>query len=470
MKGFDELYQKAGRIAEVILNGIRDRKNTVIVSHLDADGITSASIIARAISRRKGRYLIRITSDLNRNFLQSLKEAQYDFHILCDLGAGMANELDDILGENWVGLDHHQIPPQEKPLECVLNAWQFDIDGGVEICSGGMAYIVSRNMDEANRNLAWMAVISALADRQDQGEKHSLAGLNKQIVEDAVQDGAVKVDTSLLLYGRDSKPIHEAIADSSTPYIPGLTGNRARCLALLSSTGLTLKEDGAWRTISSLSDEEIKSVIETIIPHIDPNLETTEKIEQLVGTIYILENEDERSSLRDAREFATLLNACGRTANSGIGVKILFGDRGKSLSEGQGVLREYRQKLNLCIQSILGDASRVVNGKQMAVISGNSLVKEEMVGAVASILGGISRFEGKIILIGTTTETDEVKFSLRLGRLIGTSMNLGRIAAETARLCDGVGGGHKAAAGARIPVTQMENFIQLVSKRLEEAR
>ena len=88
----------------------------------------------------------------------------------------MQKTLDENLGDNWIVLDHHQIPDEEMDNPNVINAWKYGIDGGVEICAGGMAYLAAMALDEKNSDLSAIAVVSALGDRQDQGERKSFTG------------------------------------------------------------------------------------------------------------------------------------------------------------------------------------------------------------------------------------------------------------------------------------------------------
>lgn len=380
-KDTEQLYRKAGRIAEIILFQIRECKNINIISHFDVDGIVSASLMAKSVTRRKGQYTVRITSDLNRSFLQTLPNN--DFHVVCDLGSRMADKLNYLLGSSWIALDHHEIRPEERSLEHILNPWQFDIDGGVEICSGGIAYLVASKMDESNKDLAWMAVVSALGDKQDQGRNHSLIGLNRTIVDDAIHSGRLRVDSG-------------------------------------------------------------------------PRM------------LYFLENE--QHSLREAREFAALLDACGRSNKSEVGVRLLLGDRGNAFVEGQAILKLFKGTLDMHVQSILSDPSRVTSLGRMIVISGKSLFNEEMLGAVATRLMGSTKFEDKILLLGTETQTEEVKFVLRLGKSIKIPLNLGRLVVEAAGLCGGIGGGQNVSANARIPIARANKFIRLIQNELGESK
>ena len=51
----------------------------------------------------------------------------------------------------------------------------------------------------------------------------------------------VEIDLDLLLVGRETRPLLDALAFTSQPFIEGLTWNRDTCLSLLNSSGIPLK-------------------------------------------------------------------------------------------------------------------------------------------------------------------------------------------------------------------------------------
>ncbi len=466
MNRFDELEKRAGEIGSRLVQLIKDGKTILVVGHLDADGITSSSVIGKAIQRKKGRFIIRIYGEMTREILEELREGEYDFHIFCELGAGMVKEIEDVLGEKWLILDHHQIPPEEMSLKHILNAWQFGFDGGREISAAGVAYFVAKAVDEKNVDLSWLPVVAMVADRQDQGEKRSVFGLNRKILDDAVKAGVVKVGVDLLLYGRETKPVHEALASTTTPFIPGLSGNRDVCLATLASTGLQLKQNGRWRTLSEFTDDEKKKVVESVIPYLFQTETASDAVNSLIGEVYTLEKEDEHSSLRDAREFGTLLNACGRMKQSGVGVSICLADRSQALQDGERVLSDYRRILSRMIQVILEDESRVVEKEGFNMVVGDGLVDEDLLGSLTSILSGVAKFETKVLLARTAT-AGHYKFSLRRPPGVDSSLNLGLIIQELSPVYGGAGGGHEAAAGCKIPMSQLKVFLKALDGRLQ---
>ena len=176
------LDQSLSNFKDKISDCIKSKKSISVTTHIDCDGITSGSIITKALIRAGANCTVSTSKEMNKKVIEKLKEDQRDFHVITDLGGGgFASDLDEILGENWVVLDHHQIPQEEFDNERVINAWKYGIDGGTQISAGGMAYLAANAIDDVNSDLAWISVVSALGDRQDQGEKKSFTGKNLEI-------------------------------------------------------------------------------------------------------------------------------------------------------------------------------------------------------------------------------------------------------------------------------------------------
>jgi single-stranded-DNA-specific exonuclease len=437
---------------------IKSGKNISVITHLDCDGITSGSIVTKSLIRSGAKCTVRTVNEFNKNLVDRMKNDSREFHIITDLGGGFAKELDSGLDDNWIVVDHHQIPEEEFDNERVINAWKYDIDGGVEVSAGGMAYLVSNALHKENTDLAWIAVVAALGDRQDQGEKKSFSGINLDIASVAKKNGQVEIDLDILLVGRETRPLPDALAFTSHPFIEGLTWNRDACLSLLNSSGIKLKDGSRWRVPAELTEDEKRTLLQTI-SKFTTSKNATEIMNELVGYTYTLSGEDKRSFLRDAREFSTMLNSCGRIRKAGVGIAVCMGDRTKMLEEGESILLEYRTLLRTYMNTLSSERWRVVDNGKYVMVDGEGLVSENMTGAVSSLLGGSQKNTGKIIILRTNGEDGTIKFSSRKSTGCKSEVNLGLLMRSCATKVSGVGGGHNAAAGARITKDKLDEFL-----------
>ncbi|MEO9319400.1 MAG: DHH family phosphoesterase [Nitrososphaera sp.] len=447
-----------------------------ILTHLDADGIGAGSILASSLARLGAKFCVRIASDMNANLLASIKNESHDFVIVTDLGGGWSGEIRNAFSGNCLIFDHHQISEEEKLTDdenMIFNPWKVDIDGSVEISSGGLCYLVATRLDQINRDLSPLAIVTAVADRQDQGEKRSLLGINEEILKQAQSSGLVNADLDILVAGRETRPCHESLAYTSFPYIHGLTWHPDACYNLLTKAGIKLRDGSRWRTPSELSQEEKSAFIDAIARHIGVSgAEAGGIINELIGRVYTLNNEDARTQLRDAREFGTLLNACGRIGKAGVGVAVCLGDRNNMLSEAERASQSYRSTLKSYLTAIFADKWRITDSPDQVFVHGDGLVASDMLGAVSSVLSGSALMAGKLIFLRTVSSDDPeyFKFSCRKGGSNAPRVNLGLIMRHCAARAGGTGGGHPAAAGCRIPSNSVAEFSKLVRESIGDSR
>jgi len=327
-----------------------------------------------------------------------------------------------------------------------------------------VCYLISKAYAERS---AFLAVVGAIGDKQDTGPRRILTGMNSKILESyGESSNGIESKYDLLFWARETKPIHESISNTLTVYIPGLTGNKDACLASLRSAGIDLRAGSRWKTISELGEDEKRKLLEAIVPHLSG---TTYTVEDLVGNVYSLNSKDEYSMIRDARDFATLLSVCGRSAKAGAALSLSLGDEQSLAMEAEQILSEYRTELVKSVQFLLSSEDRISERGDYALIVGDGIVGERMTGAVCQILSSYSRFKQKVVFVRTTTQDGDVKISARRGK-DRTGYDLGSLVAKVAIETRGVGGGHRDAAGARFSIAKQQEFQQVVDGLFQSRR
>lgn len=85
-----EAFRKeADRCAEEI----RKHRSVHIVSHIDADGLTSAGIICTALERGNFEYTTRFVKQLDEKALDTIADENHEFVVFTDLGSGMCEQI-----------------------------------------------------------------------------------------------------------------------------------------------------------------------------------------------------------------------------------------------------------------------------------------------------------------------------------------------------------------------------------------
>jgi len=465
------------QIAAKVLKEYKKETPIRVVSHLDADGLSSAGIVGQALLRFGVPFKIRIEKSLDEKIVKELSSEKSSLTIFADMGSAYHNLLNQFLNEtHLIILDHHQ--PQDSDLSesTQVNPITWGFDGGSEISAAGVSYLFAKALDKDNIDLSYLAVIGALGDAQDKNSKRELIGLNEIIMVDAINANYLKVDRDLTFFGRETRPIHKALASTTDPYIPGLSGEESNCYSFLKSLKIDLEKGSRWKTLVDLTIEEKQRILTELVKLLTSKNTPSTIISSLIGNVYTLIRERDNTPLRDAREFATILNACGRMNKSGLGVAVAMGNREQQYIETIETYGNYRKTLAKHIEWVLETEGVISEKQSIYIIDGRdeisvnrvNEISDRVIGAVSSILITSGPFPTiKPIIALSRINDDLIKVSSRASReAVNKGVNLGQILYEASEACQGIGGGHDIAAGATVPKEELDRFLKLVNDQI----
>ncbi len=438
-------------------------RRALLVSHYDADGLASASVLLRALAELGFAVHLVVLEQLTASSLARLQSLarNYPLVILSDMGSGSLGELSK-LGASVVVLDHHL--PQGEGDVVEVNPHRCGIDGSREVSSSGLAYLLARELlgDEAVE-AAPLAVVGALGDRQDVGERFRLVGVNRRIVREAVEAGLLEERMGLRIFGGSARPIVRALAYTTDPYLPGITGDEAGALSFLRGIGIEPAPGGQQRTLGDLSKEELKRLASELVKLLLRAGYSAREAERVYGATYTILSEQPDSPLRDAREYAQLLNACGRVGSFEVAIALGLGVRGEMVLRALNVAGQYRSLLARALRSVREEGLMRDEGRiALADLRGRDFVSDRLSGAIASLL--LPYVRGEKLLVVAVDSPDGVKVSVRRGD--GPPVPVGELLSRTARLVGGVGGGHERAGGATVPAGRFEEFLSALKREL----
>jgi len=465
-KQITDFLDSASQAAKTILETVKENGVIHVFSHLDADGLAAAGIIGRALFRLDARFRIRITQWINDKAIEETLSEKPQLIVFTDLGSGYIDLLNEKLSEfKIVILDHHQVSGEKTANIVHVNPHLHEIDGARDISGSGVTYFAAKAMDKANIDSAPIAVVGALGDMQDKYDQRMLGGLNEKIVEDAKGTGLLTVEKDLIFFGRETRPIHRILASTTNPFIPGISGEEDKSLAFLVSLDIKPKHGDKWRALRDLSEEEKKRLCSALADYLlSKGLHY--EVSNLIGHVYILNREEPWTPLRDAREFSVLLNGTGRMDKPSLGVAVCMGDRGSALEEANKVLREYRRTLGKYLGWVMEKPERTEELENIYVVHGEDFLEDKIVGAISSILSSsLPNPEKPLIMYANVKEEETAKFSARTVDMVThKGVNLGQVMQVAAEKFQGKGGGHNIAAGAQVPIKNINLFIKLVDE------
>jgi single-stranded-DNA-specific exonuclease len=450
-----ELDEHAAACAE----RLRAADSVLLASHIDADGLTSAAIAAQALERARIPFEVVFENQLDADAIADIAATDFETVLFTDFGSGQLDTITDhATGEfTPVVCDHHQ--PADAETKFHLNPLLVGLDGASELSGAGAAYVLARALGGAeNRDLAALAVVGAVGDMQNSGGE--LVGANRAIVAEGVEAGVLSETTDLALYGKQTRPLPKLLEYAHDVRIPGISGSESGAVGFL--TDLDIAVDGAdgWRRWVDLTADERQTVASALLQRAVSRGVPAARIDDLVGTTYTLTAEAAGTELRDASEFATLLNATARYDRADVGLAVCLGDRGESLDAARRLLTNHRKNLAQGLDWVKREG--VTQGEHVQWFDAGERIRETIVGIVAGMAMGTDGVRDDRPVIAFAAKNDaESKVSARgTHGLVRAGLDLAAVMGQAARMFGGDGGGHDIAAGATIPDGREEAFIE----------
>lgn len=442
---------------------LEGKQSVHVMSHLDADGLTSTAILLTALERAGISYALDVVQNVDEAAIQTLNRSDESAVIFVDIGSGQLDLIvRDLRAKEVLILDHHEPACEELPESIIqANPHVFGLDGSAGISGAGVTYLFARELDEQNRDLAHLAIVGAIGDVQERDGFHQL---NRLIHKEAEESGKLRTERGLTMYGAQTKPLTRVLAYNRDLELEGITGSLPAALSFLVSLGIEPISAGRERRLSDLSVEERQRLTSALLmkrSHLpDPA--------KIIGNTYTLVDEEEGTPFRCARELATLLNACGRMDAAVVGIRACMGDR-EMKRRALELESEYKRALSDAIRWYEGmrDTGQIESGK-LIIIDGRDVVQASIIGTLASIVSHMDLTpRGALILSLARVENGDVKVSLRVKG--DTELDLRALMHEIALAVGGAAGGHLNAAGALVPREHEERFLEEAERILRGA-
>ncbi len=442
------------------------KKETIrLVSHIDADGISSCSLFVKFLNNQNMKYSVSTVQNLTKDVLLSLAKEPYKCFVFTDLASGMLIDISIMLkGRKVFILDHHQPEVQKPDFDdiTIVNPHFAGIDGGKEISGAGVVYMFAREIDKGMEEFAHVALIGAIGDSQ---ENNGFLRLNNQILETSIAKNKIEVKRGLRLFGAQTRPLHKVLEYCTDPYIPGVSGSESGAIQFLQQIGVQPKNGSSWKKVCHLSNTEMQNLVTGII---------LQRIgesnpEDVLGNTYILKEEEDESPTKEAKEFATLLNACGRMGKASLGIGACLGDQ-KIKEKAIKSMDEYKKEI-INVMKWYYDNKRsnyVIENEGYLILNARDQIMPTLIGTLASMISksnGIKK--GTLILSMAQILDGNTKVSLRMAgrneyidlKSVMEGMVKGIAGCEV--------GGHQNAAGALIPTPKEDEFLEIAKNALE---
>ncbi|MEA2003446.1 MAG: DHH family phosphoesterase [archaeon] len=444
----EKLESLAAKVSEPIS---RETGKIHVVSHFDADGICAGSIAYHGLKLLGKDFDIEFVKQLEEDELKRISESSADLFLFTDLGSGQLDNIRKYIPDKVIVIsDHHEPHGDAWDNLYHLNCHLAGFDGKDEISGAGVTYFLMKHMTDKVSSMIYLALVGAAGDVQK--KDGVFKSVNNHLLDEALKIDAITVKKGLRLFGRSTRPLHRALRYANEIDLP-FADDESKCIQFLSNLGIPMKNgSNDWITLSDLTCEQEKKLATAIIM----NSDVTSNKNNIVGNVFIIPTKHE------IREFATMLNSCGRMGKSIEGLKLCLG----MIDDIEHIQKAYRRKIASYLNLVKKNDSMIRKTEYVSYIIARDKIEDNFIGTILSILSN-SFFDTKISF-AFANSYNGVKVSSRADRSLEGKINLKEIVSKVVEVTGGEGGGHSLASGAKIPSGSEELFISEVEKHVCE--
>lgn len=440
----DAAFKKAAAMLTSFPSSTRIR----VVSHYDADGIAAAGVLCTALYRAGYDFHATLMRNPFTKGFDRLKAEGNEVTVFADMGSGQLETIEQ-LGTKAIVLDHHQYLTEKTSENIIqINSNIYGIDGNYEASGATLSFGFATALDQANEDLATLALAGATGDKQYIG---GIRGFNKEILDHALEKGFLTEYTGMKLYGNS---LAEALFFSIDPYYPGISGNKDAVEAALKK--LKIDPSATLETLEKESMMRLQSYLLFIL--------IKAGCQHNILDIAIRKRYTAASRGWELERFADLLDACGKNGHRSLGLSLCLGDA-SAWTQATTFEQEYRQKILDSLSTL--EQGGILETEAMRYFYSES---SSLGGVIAGIAINYLLDEKKPLFSLARKETDdEVHVSCRGNqKLVEHGLDLGSVMRTAAEKIGGYGGGHKIAAGATIAFDKEKEFLEHVDKLLAQ--
>lgn len=307
-----------------------------IIAKSNLEGITSASIIARAFIRLKINFSISFYKLIDKGLVKEIQRDSAKFIF--------------ILGQSMDIKEKEVFLITKENLEKALSPSFLNISQE-EINLPGLAYLFARELNKKNYDKAHLTLIDIYKKQVEE-----LTAFQREFLHDAIESGKIESRPGILLFPYNSKPLARILSELVDPFIPEFNGSEEKTFLFLKELGIENKDI----VIRELNEEQLKKLFAAIVIK---KVGYEKEEENIIGNIYLLKNEE----ILDLRELFYAVKSSIRFNKTALAVSACLGNK-ESQIEIFNLLNEFNHNLSEALMWIYNNRK-----------SNNVIIKENFV-------------------------------------------------------------------------------------------
>ena len=185
-------YEEFGQKVGTAISELRQTKpmKIVLVHHDDADGLCSAAVTKAALEREGYGVRTFCLEKVYPEVVESLHQGEGQVIFYVDIGSAHADFISERNSSRnlVIILDHHDPMPASDPRVYDLNLEHYGFRGENDFSGATCCYLFAKALSERNKDLSYLALVGSCEIPS------GFIGLNKVVLDEAVENGVVRVE------------------------------------------------------------------------------------------------------------------------------------------------------------------------------------------------------------------------------------------------------------------------------------
>jgi hypothetical protein len=303
---------------------------------MEIDSVVSASILSKAFQREYLGHQITSLPQINLKTIQNIASVITDsnqFAIFLDFGSKLIDTINEVLPLNqFLILDHHDLNSSSTSSQINhLNPFLCNIDNINtinQISCSGISYLFAQSLNPKNIDLHFFAILGALSEGQNSGNKKIFQGINKTFLDLAENDGKIQTEVNIAI--SRFQPLDEALANTLPLEIPPISNNLSEAQKFLKQNNIKIVDDlNDPRNLQDLSKREQQALTNNIVMLANeiPGTEFAILLKKIIHTNYIFTDFGEKEIIADGYELLKIMQKCIVNNRIDTVIAFLLGDK-----------------------------------------------------------------------------------------------------------------------------------------------
>ena len=230
----------------------------------------------------------------------------------------------------------------------------------------------------------------------------------EQLLNEAIISKKLDIKKGITLLISQTLPIHKAVANTFSPYLPQISGSEDNAINFLIESEVPVRENSKFKKVEDLNEDQTKKLVTSILLK---RLGSERNPDQLLDNSFLLVSEDDTSIIKDLKSFNYLIQACLAYSKPSLALNICLMPKNKTKAY------EYVNNSQIGLAKamefyLINKRSLTAGNEELSIIKTETVLDVKLLNMFTKIVNSSNFLPGKIIGVSTINSGGEILLQL----------------------------------------------------------